>query len=82
MERTLHVDNMYMVKSFVRRLWDPVRLIAEKEVVAEIKELRWAKTVGPTGVVSEMMKVSRGFGMRWMTDMINNIVKYGYIPDE
>ena len=30
---------------------------------------------GPTGVVREMMKASGGFGTRWMTDLINNIVK-------
>ena len=30
---------------------------------------------GPTGVVNEMIKVSGGFGTRWMTDLINNIVK-------
>ena len=36
----------------------------------------------PTGVVSEMMKASGGFGTRWMTDLINNIVKEGCIPDD
>ena len=28
------------------------------------------------------MKASGGFGTRWMTDLINNIVKEGYIPDD
>ena len=37
---------------------------------------------GPTGVVSEMMEASGGFGSRWMTDLINNIVKEGCIPDD
>ena len=27
------------------------------------------------------MKASGGFGSRWMTDLINNIVKEGCIPD-
>ena len=27
------------------------------------------------------MKASRGFGIRWMTDLINNIVNEGCIPD-
>ena len=40
------------------------------------------KAAGPTGVVSEMMKESGGFGSRWMTDLINNIVKEGCIPDD
>ena len=29
-----------------------------------------------------MMKASSGFGTRWMTDLINNIVKEGCIPDD
>ena len=28
------------------------------------------------------MKAAGGFGSRWMTDLINNIVKEGYIPDD
>ena len=28
------------------------------------------------------MKASGGFGSRWMTDLINNIVKEGCIPDD
>ena len=40
------------------------------------------KAAGPTGVVSKMMKAAGGFGSRWMTDLINNIVKEGCIPDD
>ena len=28
------------------------------------------------------MKASGGFGTRWMTDLINNVVKEGCIPDD
>ena len=28
------------------------------------------------------MKESGSFGTRWITDLINNIVKDGYIPDD
>ena len=28
------------------------------------------------------MKASAGFGARWMTELINNIVKEGYIADD
>ena len=44
--------------------------------------MKIGKAAGPTGVVSEMMKAAGGFGSRWMTDLINNIVKEGYIPDD
>ena len=40
------------------------------------------KAAGPTGVVSEMMKASGGFVTRWMTDLINTIVKEGCILDD
>ena len=40
------------------------------------------KAAGPTCVVSEMMKASGGFDTRWMTDLINNIVKEGCFPDD
>ena len=44
--------------------------------------MKIGKAAGPTGVVSEMMKASGGFGLRWMTDQNNNIVKEGCIPDD
>ena len=44
--------------------------------------MKIGEAAGPTGVVSEMMKSAGGFGSRWMTDLINNIVKEGCIPDD
>ena len=61
---------------------EPCRLISEEEVSAAIKGLKFGKAAGPTGVVSEMMKASGGFGTRLMTDLINIIVKEGCIPDD
>ena len=60
----------------------PHCFISEEEVAAAIKGLKIGKAAGPTGVVSEMMKAAGGFGSRWMTDLINNIVKEGCIPDD
>ena len=60
----------------------PHCLISEEEVAAAIKGLKIGKAAGPTSVMSEMMKAAGGFGSRWMTDLINNIVKKGYIPDD
>ena len=57
-------------------------LVLEEEVAAAIKELKIGKAASPTGVVSEMMKAAGGFASRWMTDLINNIVKEGCIPDD
>ena len=60
----------------------PCCLISEEVVAAAIKGLNMGKAAGPTGVVSEMMKASGGFGSGWMTDLINNIIKEGCIPDD
>ena len=60
----------------------PCCLIPEEEVASAIKGLKIGKSAGPTGVVSEMMKASGGFGTRWMADLINNIVKECCIPDD
>ena len=46
------------------------------------KVLKIGKAAGPTGVVNEIMQAPGGFGTRWMTDLINNIAKEGYIPDD
>ena len=62
-------------------LW-PRCLISEEEVAAAIKGLKMGKAAGPTCVVSEMMKAAGGFGSMWMTDLINNIVEEGCIPDD
>ena len=60
----------------------PHCLISEEEVAVDIKGLKIGKAAGPTGVVSEMMKAAGDFGSRWMTDLINNIVKEDCIPDD
>ena len=49
---------------------------------AAIKGLNMGKAAGPTGVVSEMMKASGGFGSRWMTELISNIIKEGCMFDD
>ena len=42
----------------------PRCLISEEEVAAAIRGLKLGKAAGPTGVVSEMVKASGGFGSR------------------
>ena len=59
----------------------PCCLIVEEEVAAAIR-VKIRKAAGSTGVVSEMIKTSGGFGTWWMTDLINNIVKEGSILDD
>ena len=61
---------------------EPCYPISEEEFATVIKIFKIGNAAGSTGVVSEMMKASDGFGTRWMTDLINSIVKEGCIPDD
>ena len=81
-EKLLNVENDWDGKVDCPEVMGPCCLISEEEVAAAIKGLKMRKAAGPTGVVSEMRKAAGGFGSRWMTDLINNIVKEGCIPDD
>ena len=81
MEKLLNVENDWDGEVDCPEVMGPCCFISEEEVAADIKGLNMGKAAGPTGVVSEMMKASGGFSSRWITDLINNIVKEGCIPD-
>ena len=81
MEKLLNVENGWDGEVDCPEMMWPCCLNSEEEVATAIKGLKIGKAAGPTAVVSEMMKTSGGFGTRWMTDLINNIVKDGCIPD-
>ena len=82
MEKLLNVENDWNGEVDCLEMTGPRCLISEEEVAAAIKGLKIGKAAGPIGVVSEMMKAAGGFGSRWMTDLINNIVKEGCILDD
>ena len=82
MEKLLNVENDWDGDVDCPEVMGPCCLISEEEVAAAIKGLKMVSAAGPTGVVNEMMKASGGFGSRWMTDPINNIVTEGCIPDD
>ena len=81
MEKLLNVENDWDSEVDCPEVMGAHCLILEEEVAATIKGLKIGKAAGPAGVVSEMMKAAGGFGSRWMTDLINNIVKEGCIPN-
>ena len=82
MEKLLNVDNDWDGEVDFPEVMGPCCLISEEEVAASIKRLQMGNEAGPTSVVSEIMKASGGFGSRWMTDLINNIIRDGCIPDD
>ena len=82
MEKLLNVENDWDDEVDCPEVTGPRCLISEEEVAAAITGLKIGKATGHTGVVSEIMKAAGGFGSRWMTDLINNIVKESCIPDD
>ena len=82
MEKLLNVVNDWDGDVDCLEVMGPCCLISEVDVATAIIGFKKLKSAGPTGVVSEMIKTSGGFGTRWMTDLINNIVKEGCIPDD
>ena len=56
--------------------------LSDEEIAAAVKGFKIGKAAGLTGVVNEMLMASGGFGIRWMTDLINNIDKEGCTPDD
>ena len=82
MDKLLNVEHDWDGDLDCPEVMGPCCLISEEEVAAAIKKLKIGKAAGPTGVVSGMMKESGGFGSRWMTDLINNIVNKDCIPDD
>ena len=82
MEKFLNGENNWDGEVYCPEVVGPRCLISEEEVAAAIKWLKIRKAAGPIGVVSEMMEASGGFGTRWMTNLINNIVKEDCIADD
>ena len=57
MEKLLNVENDWNREVDCPEVMGPCCLISEEGVAAAIKGLKMGKAAGPTGVVSEMMKV-------------------------
>ena len=47
-----------------------------------IDKMKQGKSGGPTGVVSEMLKVAGETGTMWMIDLCNAVVRDGKIPED
>ena len=72
MDNLLNDENDWDSEVDCPEVMGPCCLLLEEKVAAD----------DPTGVVSEIMKPSGGFGTMWMTDLINNIGKEDCIPDD
>jgi hypothetical protein len=60
----------------------PSELITFEDVKVAVRQMKIGKAPGPSGVVAEMLKSSGEDGVRWMTDLFNQIISYGNIPND
>ena len=60
----------------------PSQKIMALEVEAAISKMKQDKSVGSTGVVSEMFKAAGETGTVWMTDLCNAMVRDGTFPED
>jgi len=60
----------------------PSERITSEEVRVAVKEMKMGKAAGPSGVVAEMLKSAGEDGIRWMTELFNQIILEEKLPDD
>jgi hypothetical protein len=60
----------------------PREKLSVEEVSAAIAKTKSNKSAGPSGVVADMLKAAGTEGVLWVTDLCNEIVKEGKIPED
>src|SRR5437867_3782935 len=56
------------------------RLISVYEVRLAIGKAKSGKAAGPSGVAADMLKAAGEAGVRWVTDICNEVVRSGVVP--
>jgi hypothetical protein len=60
----------------------PAELLSVGEIKVAIAKAKSNKAAGPSGVVTEMLKVSEEVGVQWVTDVCNAVVRDGKVPTD
>jgi hypothetical protein len=58
------------------------KLISVLEVREAVGGMKLGKVGGPTGVVAEMIKAAGEVGIEWLTELCNDIISQGSIPQD
>ena len=56
------------------------RVISAAEVRVTISRAKSGKAAGPSGVAADMLKAAGESGVKWVTDICNEVVSSGEIP--
>ena len=60
----------------------PCEKITVQEVKAAVAKMKNNKAVGPSGVVTEMLKAAGEVGSQWVTEVCNAVIKDGKVPED
>src|ERR1700757_5131075 len=60
----------------------PCERISVEEVKSALASAKSGKAEGPSGVVVEMLEASGEAGLQWITDICNEVVRSGKMPDD
>src|SRR3989442_4653765 len=56
------------------------RVISADEVRLAIFKAKCGKAAGPSGVAADMLKAAGESGMKWVTDICNEVLSIGVVP--
>jgi hypothetical protein len=82
MDKLLNEENVWDNDTLCARVEGPCEEIMKVEVEIALKKMKKGKAAGPSGLVSEMLKAADTWGIQWLTDLCNAIVKEGKIPND
>jgi len=60
----------------------PIQEISKEEVRSAVAKMKCNKAPGPTGLGAEMLKAAGEYGISWLTDLFNSIVKEEKMPTD
>jgi len=82
MEKLLNVENEWDGDVVADMVDGQPDRISEREVREAINESKTGKASGPTEVVVEMIRAAGEQGVKWMTDICNEVVRSGKVPED
>ena len=82
MEKLLDVENDWDKEVECDSVQGPCCRITEEEVAKALKQMKFRKAAGPTGVVAEMMSAGGQLSTEWLTVLFNRILEEGRIPKD
>ena len=82
MEKLMNEENDWDGEVNCDVVQGPMCMFSENEITEALKKCSSGKAAGPSGVVSEMIAASGDVGIKWMTDLCNNILLEGRTPSD